>query len=264
MNTPARPVRRGRPPTPAITNSPPRQTGARSATVTAAHRGRSRRTAPGTTVVATPQSRRTPHPLHLPRQTPTVLPRRPRRHRRRPPAAPSRAKAPQTRYANAPQSASRLGEQRSYERPSSRRRPHCEWEQPVAWIEQRGTRYRVRYRSADGTVGTDSAHPTRAAALIRCKQVDIDQATDTYLDPTRRPDHARRLGRALARHSPRRSRPEGRLRQPPPQPHPAPLRTAPPVPHRPARRQTLRQTPAHQFVRQHRHQHHVAAIHPDA
>src|SRR2546421_7713905 len=25
--------------------------------------------------------------------------------------------------------------------------------------------------------------PTRAAALLRCKQVDIDQATDTYLDP---------------------------------------------------------------------------------
>jgi hypothetical protein len=32
-------------------------------------------------------------------------------------------------------------------------------------------------------VGTDSSHPTRAAAQLRCKQVDIDQATDTYLDP---------------------------------------------------------------------------------
>jgi integrase len=53
----------------------------------------------------------------------------------------------------------------------------------MAWIEQRGSRYRVRYRQPDGTVGTDSSHPTRAAALLRAKQVDIDQACDTYLDP---------------------------------------------------------------------------------
>jgi integrase len=49
----------------------------------------------------------------------------------------------------------------------------------MAWIEQRGS----RYRQPDGTVGTDSSHPTRAAALLRGKQVDIDQACDTYLDP---------------------------------------------------------------------------------
>src|SRR6476469_8128687 len=54
----------------------------------------------------------------------------------------------------------------------------------MAWVEQRGTRWRVRYRTADGTVGTDSSHPTRPAAELRAKQVDIDQATDTYLDPT--------------------------------------------------------------------------------
>ena len=53
----------------------------------------------------------------------------------------------------------------------------------MAWIEQRGSRYRVRYRLPDGTVGTDSSHPTRTAALLRAKQVDIDQACDTYLDP---------------------------------------------------------------------------------
>jgi integrase len=53
----------------------------------------------------------------------------------------------------------------------------------MAWVEQRGTRHRVRFRMPDGTVGTDSSHPTRAAAELRCKQVDIDQATDTYLDP---------------------------------------------------------------------------------
>jgi hypothetical protein len=53
----------------------------------------------------------------------------------------------------------------------------------MAWVEQRGTRWRVRYRLPDGTVGTDSAHPTRAAAELRCKQVDLDQACGTWLDP---------------------------------------------------------------------------------
>jgi Phage integrase, N-terminal SAM-like domain len=55
----------------------------------------------------------------------------------------------------------------------------------MAWVEQRGTRYRVRMRMPDGSVRTDSAHPTRAAAEIRGKQVDVEQALDTYLDPAR-------------------------------------------------------------------------------
>jgi integrase len=55
----------------------------------------------------------------------------------------------------------------------------------MAWVEQRGTRYRVRMRMPDGSVGTDSSHPTRAAAEIRCKQVDVEQALDTYVDPAR-------------------------------------------------------------------------------
>src|SRR5437763_1728440 len=53
----------------------------------------------------------------------------------------------------------------------------------MAWVEQRRTRFRVRFRTPDGTVGTDSSHPTRAGALLRCKQVDVDQAIGTYLDP---------------------------------------------------------------------------------
>ncbi|WP_067503494.1 site-specific integrase [Actinoplanes sp. TFC3] len=53
----------------------------------------------------------------------------------------------------------------------------------MAWVGQRGTRWRVRYRNTDGTVGTDSSHPTFATADLRRKQVDIDQAYDTYLDP---------------------------------------------------------------------------------
>jgi integrase len=38
-------------------------------------------------------------------------------------------------------------------------------------------------RLPDGSVGTDSSHSTRAAAEIRCKQVDVEQALDTYIDP---------------------------------------------------------------------------------
>jgi len=53
----------------------------------------------------------------------------------------------------------------------------------MAWVEQRGTRWRVRFRLPDGSVGTDSVHPTKPAAQLRRMQVDIDQATDTYLDP---------------------------------------------------------------------------------
>jgi hypothetical protein len=54
----------------------------------------------------------------------------------------------------------------------------------MAWIEKRGTRYRVRQRMPDGTVTTDSIHPTKKDAELRAKQVDLDnQAVDTYIDP---------------------------------------------------------------------------------
>src|SRR5918911_4313599 len=55
----------------------------------------------------------------------------------------------------------------------------------MAWVERRNARYRVRFRLADGSVGTDSVYPTRAAAEIRCKQVEVEQALDTYIDPAR-------------------------------------------------------------------------------
>ncbi len=55
----------------------------------------------------------------------------------------------------------------------------------MAWIERRAAQFRVRLRLPDGTVGTDSAHPARAAAEIRRKQVEVEQALDTFLDPRR-------------------------------------------------------------------------------
>jgi Phage integrase, N-terminal SAM-like domain len=55
----------------------------------------------------------------------------------------------------------------------------------MAWVEQHRSRYRVRIRMPDGSVGVDSSHPIRAAAEIRCKQVDVEQALDTYIDPAR-------------------------------------------------------------------------------
>ncbi|MEU7923259.1 tyrosine-type recombinase/integrase [Micromonospora zamorensis] len=53
----------------------------------------------------------------------------------------------------------------------------------MAWVEKRGTRYRVRLRMPDGTVTTDSAHDLRADAALRAKEIDVEAARDTYIDP---------------------------------------------------------------------------------
>jgi hypothetical protein len=55
----------------------------------------------------------------------------------------------------------------------------------MAWIERRAAQYRVRLRFPDGTVGTDSAHSTKESAEIRRKQVEVEQALETFLDPRR-------------------------------------------------------------------------------
>ncbi|MDI6101204.1 site-specific integrase [Actinoplanes sp. NEAU-A12] len=54
----------------------------------------------------------------------------------------------------------------------------------MAWVEKRGDGYRVRYRRPDGTVGTDSSHPTRKAAQTRANAVDTERQQDTYIDPS--------------------------------------------------------------------------------
>lgn len=53
----------------------------------------------------------------------------------------------------------------------------------MAWVERRGTRFRVRLRMPDGTVTTDSSHDLRADADIRAKEIDVEAARDTYIDP---------------------------------------------------------------------------------
>jgi hypothetical protein len=53
----------------------------------------------------------------------------------------------------------------------------------MAWVEQRGGGYRVRLRLPDGTVVTDSTHPTKPTAQLRAKEIDVELGKDTFLDP---------------------------------------------------------------------------------
>jgi len=54
----------------------------------------------------------------------------------------------------------------------------------MAWVEKRGDGFRVRYRRANGTVGTDSTHPTKTAARTRANAVETEQQQDVYIDPS--------------------------------------------------------------------------------
>ncbi|MEV0157570.1 site-specific integrase [Micromonospora sp. NPDC050686] len=53
----------------------------------------------------------------------------------------------------------------------------------MAWVEKRGTTFRVRLRMPDGTVTTDSTHERRADATIRAKEIDVEVSRDTFIDP---------------------------------------------------------------------------------
>ncbi|MFD6262884.1 tyrosine-type recombinase/integrase [Micromonospora chalcea] len=53
----------------------------------------------------------------------------------------------------------------------------------MAWVEQRGLKFRVRLRMTDGTVTTASTHDRRADAVIRAKEIDVEVARDTFIDP---------------------------------------------------------------------------------
>jgi integrase len=53
----------------------------------------------------------------------------------------------------------------------------------MAWVEKRGNLFRVRYRLPDGTVATDSSHPTKTAAKARAADVGTDQRRDVFISP---------------------------------------------------------------------------------
>ena len=53
----------------------------------------------------------------------------------------------------------------------------------MAWVEKRGMSFRVRLRLPDGTVTTGSTHDRRPEAVLRAKEIDIEIARDTFVDP---------------------------------------------------------------------------------
>ncbi|MFC7483146.1 tyrosine-type recombinase/integrase [Luedemannella flava] len=53
----------------------------------------------------------------------------------------------------------------------------------MAWVEKRGDQWRVRFRSDDGSVATDSSHPTKTAANARARAIETDQRRDVFISP---------------------------------------------------------------------------------
>jgi hypothetical protein len=53
----------------------------------------------------------------------------------------------------------------------------------MAWVEKRGNLFRVRCRLPNGTVATDSSHPTKTAAKTRAADLDTDQRRDVFINP---------------------------------------------------------------------------------
>ena len=53
----------------------------------------------------------------------------------------------------------------------------------MAWVEKRGDQWRVRLRNPDGSVATDSSHPTKTAANTRANAIETDQQRDLYINP---------------------------------------------------------------------------------
>src|SRR5688572_10168602 len=93
----------------------------------------------------------------------------------------------------------------------------------MAWAEERGGRYRVRYRLPDGSLFTEGGFTTRADAERRATDVESDQRRELFVDP--------RLAQTTVGewvgvvHGPRRQPDHlAHLRLAPAQPHPAPLR----------------------------------------
>src|SRR5690349_496467 len=52
----------------------------------------------------------------------------------------------------------------------------------MAWVEKRGDSWRVRFRSPDGSVATDSTHLTKTAATMRARAIETDQHRDVFIN----------------------------------------------------------------------------------
>jgi integrase len=53
----------------------------------------------------------------------------------------------------------------------------------MAWVERHRSGFRVRFRLPDGSVATDSTHPTKTAAKTRATDIETDQRRDTFINP---------------------------------------------------------------------------------
>jgi integrase len=53
----------------------------------------------------------------------------------------------------------------------------------MAWVENRGDGFRVRYRLPDGTLHTESGFPTQEGAENRAADIESDQRRDRFVDP---------------------------------------------------------------------------------
>ena len=53
----------------------------------------------------------------------------------------------------------------------------------MAWVEQRGDGFRVRYRLPDGTLHTENGFPTQQAADNRAADIESDQRRERFVDP---------------------------------------------------------------------------------
>lgn len=53
----------------------------------------------------------------------------------------------------------------------------------MAWVEKRGSKYRIRYRLADGTLTSEVGFTTRAEAAARANAVESEQRAGSFVDP---------------------------------------------------------------------------------
>lgn len=53
----------------------------------------------------------------------------------------------------------------------------------MAWVEKRGSGFRIRYRLPDGTLTSETGFTSRPEAVNRAADVESEQRTGTFVDP---------------------------------------------------------------------------------